>query len=135
VVWAAFILSASSAFAATVTVHNSLDTRLSLAFYCTDRSGNEVTQGWWHVEPGAEIEVTLDADESKPVYYAAFNKDLYADSSTLEDPQVQGWLSYKNFSWNADVGLEPDEPDAFASRFFKVPENGVVDVDGNSRDW
>lgn len=128
---AAFILSASSAFAATVTIRNSLDKRLSLAFRYTDTSGSKVIQGWWHVEPNGETSVTLDADESQSIYYAAFNKDLYADSSTIRGPQVKGWLSYKRFSWPADA--EPDDPDAFESRFFAVPESGVVDVDGSSR--
>ena len=124
-----FTMSASLAFAAAVTVRNSLDKRLSVAFYYTDRSGNEVTRGWWHVEPGGETDVTLNADESRPIYYAAFNKDLYADSSTIKGSQVRGWLSYKKFTWNADV--EPDEPNSFESRFFKVPDSGVVDVDGD----
>ncbi|MDR0652517.1 MAG: DUF1036 domain-containing protein [Synergistaceae bacterium] len=122
---------AVSADAAAVTVRNSLDKKLSLAFYYTDKSGSEVTKGWWHVEPGAETTVTLDADDSKPIYYAAFNKDLYSDASTAKDAQVRGWLSYKMFTFNADV--EPDGADAFESRFFKCPAGGAVNVNADSR--
>jgi hypothetical protein len=132
VLLAALILAvSSSAFAATVTVHNSLDKKLSLAFCYRDLSGREVTKGWWYVEAGGETAVTLDADESEPIYYAAFNKDLFADASTVKDPQVKGWLSYSNFTFGADE--EPDEDNAFNSRFFKVPDGGTVNVNGNSR--
>jgi hypothetical protein len=125
---AATILSvASPVFAAAITVRNSVDRKLSLAFYYTDASGNEVTKGWWHVEAGDETIVTLNADESKPIYYGAFNKDLYADSSTIRDSQVRGWLSYSKFTFDADV--EPGGIGTFESRFFKVPESGAVNVD------
>jgi hypothetical protein len=127
----ALSLSAPAALAVDVTVGNSLAVRLSLAFFYTDASGAEVTQGWWHVAPGSDTTVTLNADETKPIYYAAFNKKLYADSSTVKNPQVRGWLSYSKFVWQ--VGSEPGEPNAFESRFFKVPESGAVNVDGNSR--
>jgi hypothetical protein len=125
------ILSFGAAEAANVSVSNSLDVRLSLAFLYTDASGAEVTQGWWYVDAGGETTVTLNADSTKPVYYAAFNKNLYTDSSTVKGPQAKGWLSYSKFIWEA--GNEPGEPDAFESRFFKVPESGAVIVDGNSR--
>ena len=122
---------ALSADASTVTVRNSLDKKLSLAFFYTDKSGGEVTKGWWYVEPGAETTVTLNADDSKPVYYAAFNKDLYSDASTAKSPQVRGWLSYKMFTYDTDV--EPDEADVFESRFFRCPEDGSVDINADSR--
>jgi uncharacterized membrane protein len=133
---ALFVMSlltvAVSAEASTVTVRNSLDKKLSLAFYYTDRaSGSEVTKGWWYIEPGAETAVTLDADESKPVYYAAFNKDLYSDGSTVKDAQVKSWLSYKMFTYDADV--EPTDTDVFESKFFKCPADGAVDINADSR--
>jgi hypothetical protein len=121
---------AVSADAAGITVRNSLDKKLSVAFCYTDESGSEVTKGWWYVEPGAETTVTLNADNSKPVYYAAFNKDLYSDASTVKD-QVRGWLSYKMFTYDADV--EPDDTDAFESKFFRCPEGGTVDINADSR--
>jgi hypothetical protein len=122
---------AVSADAASVTVRNSLGKKLSLAFYYTDQSGGEVTKGWWYIEPGAETTVTLNADDSKPIYYAAFNKDLYSDASTVKDAPVKGWLSYKMFTFDADV--EPDAGDTFESKFFRSPENGVVDINADSR--
>ncbi|MDR1133315.1 MAG: DUF1036 domain-containing protein [Synergistaceae bacterium] len=123
---------AVSAEASTVTVRNSLDKKLSLAFCYTDKtSGSEVTKGWWYIEPGAETAVTLDADESKPVYYAAFNKDLYSDASTVKDAQVKSWLSYKMFTYDADV--EPADTDVFESKFFRCPEDGTVDINADSR--
>jgi hypothetical protein len=125
------LLAATPADAAAVTVRNSLDKKLSLAFFYTDKSGGEVTKGWWYVEPGAETTVTLDADDSKPVYYAAFNKDLYSDASTVKETQVRGWLSYKMFTFTADV--EPDADDAFESRFFRCPGDGAVDINADSR--
>jgi hypothetical protein len=126
---AAFALTAD---AATVTVRNSLDKKISLAFYYADKSsGGEVTKGWWYVEPGDETTVTLDADESKPIYYAAFNKDLYSDSSTVSSPQVKGWLSYKMFTY--DAGVAPADAEVFESKFFRCPESGEVNVNANSR--
>jgi hypothetical protein len=126
------LITAASADALTLTVRNSLDKKLSLAFYYTDKaSGGEVTKGWWYVGPGGKTEVTLDADESAPIYYAAFNKDLYSDSSTVSDTQVRGWLSYKMFAYGADA--EPAETDTFESKFFRCPETGVIDVNADSR--
>jgi uncharacterized membrane protein len=128
---AAFALTAD---AATVTVRNSLDKRISIAFYYTDKSsGGDVTKGWWFVEPGGETRVTLDADESKPIYYAAFNKDLYADSSTVKSPQVKGWLSYKMFTHDTNINVDPAVSEVFESKFFKCPESGEVNVNANSR--
>jgi uncharacterized membrane protein len=117
--------------AAAVTVRNSLDKKLSVAFLYTDAAGGEVTKGWWYVEPGAEAVVTLDADESKPVYYAAFNKDLFSDASTVKDAQARGWLSYNMFTYDADV--EPDDSDTFESKFFRSPDGGVIDINADSR--
>ena len=122
------VMLACPALAATVTVSNSLWHKLSLAFCYTDTSGETVTRGGWHVAPGGETTVTLDADASEPIYYAAFNKILYADSSTIKDRQVRGPLSYHRFKFSAG-SYEGD----FESRFFKVPDNGAVDIDGNSR--
>ena len=129
---AVFVLTfAASAQAASITVRNSLEKRISVAFYFTDSSGGEVTKGWWHVEPGGEKQITFNADESKPIYYAAFNKDLYADSSTLKTAPVRGWLSYKMFTYSADT--EPTDSDVFQSKFFKCPESGVIDINADSR--
>jgi uncharacterized membrane protein len=126
------LITAASADALTLTVRNSLDKKLSLAFYYTDKtSGGEVTKGWWYVEPGGETKVTLDADESAPVYYAAFNKDLFSDSSTVKEAQVRGWLSYKMFTY--ETGAEPADPDTFESKFFRCPQEGVIDVNADSR--
>ena len=120
------VMLACPAFAATVTVSNSLGHKLSLAFYYTDTSGNTVTRGWWHVAPGGETTVTLDADSSKPIYYGAFNKILYADSSTIKGPMVRGRLSYHKFRFSAGSG-EGD----FDCRFYKVPANGALDINVN----
>ncbi|MDR1137094.1 MAG: DUF1036 domain-containing protein [Synergistaceae bacterium] len=126
------LITAVPADALTVTVRNSLDKKLSLAFYYTDKtSGGETTKGWWYVEPGGETKVTLDADESSPVYYAAFNKDLYSDSSTAKNARVNGWLSYKMFTYDANA--EPADSDAFESKFFRCPEGGVIDVNADSQ--
>jgi len=122
------VMFAIPAFAATVTVSNAVGQKLSLAFCYTDTSGETVTKGWWHVAPDSETTVTLDADSSKPIYYAAFNKDLYADSSTIKGPKATGPLSYRMFTYS--VGS--DEGD-FESKFFKVPDDGAVEINGNSR--
>jgi uncharacterized membrane protein len=127
----ALMSAAGAAFGASVTVRNSLDKKLSLAFRYADASGGEVTQGWWYVEPGGETVVVLDADESQPIYYAAFNKDLYADSSTIKGPSLKSWFSYSRFIYGADA--VPDDDNAFEARMFRVPEDGAVNVDGNSR--
>jgi uncharacterized membrane protein len=123
--------AAGAAFGASVTVQNSLNIRLSLAFYYTSASGGAVTQGWWHVEPDSETVVTLNADESKPIYYAAFNKRLFADSSTIKNSMGKRWFSYRRFTYRA--GVVPDDYNTFESRLFRVPDDGVVNVDGDSR--
>jgi hypothetical protein len=114
---------ASAASAASVTVSNALGHVVSLAFCYTDTSGGTVTQGWWKVAPGGETTVKLNADSSKPIYYAAFNKNLFADSSTKNAPQTRGPLSYRTFRLSlGDMG-------DFESRFFKVPDSGAVNID------
>ena len=125
------LFAVGAAFGASVTVRNSLDNRLSLAFHYTSTSDGAVIQGWWYVEPGGETVVSLNADELEPIYYAAFNKGLYADSSTIRGPSVKGWFSYSHFTYSA--GVAPDNDDTFESRLFQVPEVGVVTIDGDSQ--
>lgn len=122
---------ATGAFAADITVSNKLDTKLSitLAYYDKD-SGALVTQGWWHVEPGGQTVIAVNADESRDIYYAAYNKDQFVDSSTRSNPQIRRWAGPRNFTYTTDAELTDEG--VWQGRFYKV--NGTsVNVDGRPR--
>ena len=122
---------AGAACAAEISVSNALDLRLSLTFAYYDReSGELTTKGWWYVEPHGQTVVTLDADESRGIYYAAYNKDQFVDTTTRENPQIFRWASYRNFTFTADT--EPSDPDAWKGRFFKI-DGTSINVDGKRR--
>jgi hypothetical protein len=122
---------AGAANAAEITVSNALDIKLSLTFTYYDReSGELTTKGWWHVEPYGQTVVTLDADESRDIYYAAYNKDQFVDSTTRQNPQVMRWANYHNFTYTAEEGATAS--DAWEGKFYKV--NGAsLNIDGRPR--
>ncbi|MDL2264488.1 DUF1036 domain-containing protein [Synergistaceae bacterium OttesenSCG-928-I11] len=126
-----FFAVAAGAHAAEISVSNALDIRLSLTFTYHDReSGELTTKGWWYVEPHGQTVVTLDADESRDIYYAAFNKDQFVDTTTRNNPQIWRWASYRNFSFTTEE--DPSDPDVWKGRFFKI--NGTsINVDGKRR--
>jgi len=97
------LLSATAACAASFTFSNDLDIRMSITMTYVDAdSGAMTTRGWWHVEPGGETVITVNADESSGVYYAAYNKGQYYDSGTRENPQIMRWASPRTFTYTTD---------------------------------
>ena len=114
----------TAASAATITFSNALDLRVSItvAYYDAD-SGVLTTRGWWHAEPGGETIVTVNADESRDIYYAAYNKVPFLDSSTRNNPQIRRWASPRAFTYTTDS--EPDEDDVWGGHFYKINGNSV----------
>ncbi len=128
---ALLVALATCAFAAEITVANGLDVRVSIAFaYYDADSGTFVTKGWWHAEPGAQTVVALDADESRDIFYAAYNKDQFVDSSTRGNPVVKRWTSPRNFTFATDE--EPAGEGAWQGRFYKV-NGSTLNIDGRPR--
>ncbi len=122
---------AVGAYAAEISVSNALDIRLSLTFTYRDiASGSLVTKGWWYVEPHGQTVVTLDADESHDIFYAAYNKDQFVDSATRRNPQIWRWASYRNFLFTTEEA--PADSDTWKGRFYKI--NGTsLNIDGKPR--
>ena len=122
---------AAGAFAAEVTVSNRLDVRLSITVaYFDQESGVLVTKGWWHVEPHGQTVIAVDADASREIYYAAYNKDQFVDRSTRTNAQIHRWASPRNFTYTTDA--EPDVDGAWLGKFYQT--NGTsIEVDGTPR--
>ena len=123
-----FFSVATTAFAANITFTNSLDLRMSLTltYYDAD-TGAMTTQGWWHVEPGGQTVVTVNADASRDIYYAAYNKEPFLDSSTRGNPQVTRWASPRTFKYSTDA--EPSgELDIWQGYFYRI-DGGYVNID------
>ncbi|MCL1940373.1 MAG: DUF1036 domain-containing protein, partial [Synergistaceae bacterium] len=92
-------LAAAGACAASFTFSNNLNIRLSVTMAYVDAdSGVMTTRGWWHVDPGGETVIDVEADESGGVYYAAYNKGQYYDSGTLGNPQIRRWANPRTFT-------------------------------------
>jgi len=97
------LLAATIACAADFTFSNDLNLRMSITMVYVDAdSGIMTTRGWWHVDPGGRTAITVNADESHGVYYAAYNKGQYFDSGTRENPQVMRWASPRTFTYTSD---------------------------------
>lgn len=127
----AVLVLAAMALASDVAVSNRLDTKLSitLSYYDAD-TGEIVTRGWWHVEPHGQIVISVNADESRGIYYAAYNKDQFVDTSTRQNEQIHRWASPRNFEAINDE--EPTAPGTWRGKFYKV--NGTsIEVNGTPR--
>ena len=124
-------MTASMALAADITISNQRDIRLSIALsYYENASGTLVTRGWWHVEPGGQTVITVDADESRDIYYAAYNKDQFVDISTRQNPKIMRWASPRNFEYRTDD--EPSDSGIWQGKFYRT--NGTsINVDGLPR--
>ena len=120
--------AATAACAANITFTNSLDLRISITLtYFDSDTGAMTTQGWWHVEPDGRTVVTVNADESRDIYYAAYNKEPFIDSSTRNNPQVTRWASPRTFKFTTDA--EPyGDFDFWQGRFYKI-NGGSVNID------
>ena len=123
-VLAVLVFSATAASAANFTFSNDLDLRISItmAYYDAD-SGALTTRGWWHVEPDGETVVTVNADTSREVYYAAYNKVPYIDSATRGNPRIERWASPRMFTYASNA--EPDEDGVWLGRFYKINGQSV----------
>ena len=114
------------AYAANVTFSNSLDLRVSITLtYFDADTGVMTTQGWWHVEPDSETVITVNADESREIYYAAYNKEPFIDSTTRGNPQVTRWASPRTFKFTTDEEPDDDELDAWQGRFYRINDRSV----------
>ena len=127
-VLAVLVLSvASAACAATFTFSNSLNQRAAIALTYVDAStGAMTTKGWWHVEPNGSTSITVNADESRGVYYAAYNDIQFLDSSMRGNPQIRRWASQHHFTYATDA--QPNDATAWHGRFFRIDGN-VVNID------
>ena len=118
------LTAASGAFATTISVTNGLDLRVSVTVTYVDAdSGALVTRGWWRVEPDGEAAITVNADESRGIYYAAYNRDQYMDSSTKGNPQIRRWASPRTFTYATDA--EPSGEGVWQGRFYKINGSSV----------
>ena len=121
--------AATAASSATFTFTNEFNVRIAITLTYTDAdSGALTTRGWWHVEPGGRTAITVNADESRDVYYAAYNEVQFVDSSTLGNPQIRRWASRRTFRYATDA--EPSDHDAWHGRFYRI--NGrAVNIDAS----
>jgi uncharacterized membrane protein len=125
------VMPALGADGAVITITNDMNTRLSVALTYVDySSGALVTKGWWHVAPGGETSITVNADESRGIYFAAYNKDQYYDSSAKKNEQIMRWASRRTFTYSSDT--RPDDESAWQGRFFKINGN-AVNIDSKTR--
>lgn len=120
---ACVFMCAGGAFAADVTFRNELDIRLSVTMTYVDKdSGQLTTKGWWYVEPGGSTVITVDSEEAGDIYYAAYNKDQFIDSSTLKGPKILRWASPRMFSYTDEI---PSDEGIWEGKFYKVPGPNV----------
>jgi len=113
-----------SAYAANYTFSNSLSIRIAITMTYVDAdSGVLTTKGWWHVEPGSETIVTVNADESHDVYYAAYNKNQYFDSNTPGNPNIRRWANPRSFTYTTND--EPSDDNVWQGVFYKINERSV----------
>jgi hypothetical protein len=91
--------------------------------YVDADSGVMTTKGWWYVEPGGETDITVDADESSDVYYAAYNKNQYFDSSIPGNPNIRRWASPRTFTYATND--EPDDSGVWLGTFYRINGKNV----------
>jgi len=128
-VLAVLIFSASAACAANIAFSNDLDIRVSITLtYFDADTGVMTTQGWWHVESDSETVVTVNADESREIYYAAYNKEPFIDSTTRANPQIIRWASPRTFKYTTDEEPTDDELDVWQGTFYRI-DGGSVNID------
>ena len=118
------LAAASGAYSATIDFSNDLDVRVSVTLTYVDAdSGALTTRGWWRVEPGGEAAITVNADESRGIYYAAYNKNQYMDSSTSGNEQIRRWASSRKFTYTTDE--EPSDDGVWLGRFYEINGSSV----------
>lgn len=123
---ASIALFATSALAADVKITNNAGTRLAVAVAYTDASsGVMVTEGWRHVDSGATLTITVPADESKTIYYAAYNDSQYYGPS--RKGAIRRWMSSHHFKYATDSDPQPtNDPTVWQGKMF--PVEGSVTV-------
>ena len=125
-------LASTAAFAVSITFSNSLNIRMSVTMaYVDEDSGIMTTKGWWHVEPDDETVITVDADESSGVYYAAYNKGQYYDSNASGN-SIKRWANPRTFTYTSDE--EPYDDGVWYGTFYRIDGNSVnIDTDQTPR--
>ncbi|MCL2684442.1 MAG: DUF1036 domain-containing protein [Synergistaceae bacterium] len=125
---AILVFSATAASAANFTFSNDLDLRIAITMTYYDAEGGALTtSGWWHVEPDSETVISVNADTSREVYYAAYNKVPYIDSATRNNARIDRWASPRTFTFTTDA--EPDMDGVWLGRFYQI-SGGSVNIDG-----
>jgi len=120
--------AATTACAASFTFSNSFNIRISVTMaYVDARSGVMTTRGWWHVEPGGETVISVNADESRGVYYAAYNKNQYYDSSA--GTTLKRWASPRTFTYTGDE--TPYDDGVWYGTFYRISGRSV-NIDSNT---
>jgi hypothetical protein len=131
------VLLAAAAFALEVTVSNTVDTGVSVAFSYTDAAtGRVTTSGWFKVQAGETSGFEINADEGDEIYAAAFNKDQFFDGSTRQSKPVTRWCSSRNFKWEGESGAGAEG--AWSAKFYPAGHEGDkrvvrVDTDADKR--
>lgn len=124
----ALLMCAATGWAAEVAVSNRLDIRVSVTVsYYDKETGALTTKGWWHVEPGGSAIVDVNADETRGIYYAAYNKDLFIDSGTRGNEQIVRAASPRNFEYTGDD--HPTDDGVWQARYYKI-DGTSVNIDG-----
>ena len=119
---------ASAACAASYTFSNSLNIRVSVIMAYVDADSGVVTaRGWWYVQPGSSTVITVNADESYGVYYAAYNNIQYYDSGAGEDT-IRRWASPRTFTYTSTE--KPYDDGVWLGTLYRI--NGrSVNIDTN----
>jgi uncharacterized membrane protein len=125
-VLAVLVFSATTAAcAATFTFTNDLDLRIAITMaYYDANSGALTTRGWWHVGPGGQTSVSVNADTSRDVYFAAYNRVQYFDSSTRGNPTIRRLASRNTFRFTTETD-PAGHYDVWEGRYFRINGQSV----------
>jgi len=128
---AAFIfVCAAGAHAAEITFSNDLDVKINVTLtYFDNDSGELTTKGWWYVSPDTETTITVNANEPRGIYYAAYNKDQFVDASTRGNTKLTRWVSPRMFEY---TDAKPSDEGVWEGKFYKIG-GSRVNIDAKPR--
>jgi len=115
---------AATSHAANFTFSNSLNIKVAVTMaYVDANTGAMTTKGWWHIAPGGSTVIKVNANESSGVYYAAYNKSQYLDSSTRSNSQIRRWVNPRTFTYTTNA--EPRDSGVWLGTFYKINGRSV----------